>query len=203
MNTFSEDVTLSDWRRNNADAFKHLFTCYYPRLMSFVSSLLDEFAAEDIVQDVFLYVWKNRQVLDMEKNFHSYLFQAAYTRSLDYMKKNRHLEKYQKSSIQDYLDEYDSLANQDETVLEQLYVKDFYEQLYELLDRIPAHRREVFLLTYVRGMQTKEIAEWLNIPRRTVESHLYLAVKFLKKRMTKKEFFYLAIAFDSSVLLCL
>ena len=64
-------------------------------------------------------------------------------------------------------------------------------QLYELLKEIPQQRREVFFLAYLDGKKTKEIADQLDMPVRTVESHLHLTLKFLKKHLSKKDFFFM------------
>lgn len=83
---------------------------------------------------------------------------------------------------------YGEFINEKNAILEKLYTKDFYKQLYMLLEQISPQRREVFILAYIQGMKTKEIAELLELPQRTVESHIYLTLKYLKKRMTAKDF---------------
>lgn len=191
VNTFSESAVLHDLKNGNREAFNNLFRYYYPRLTAYVSSIMGEEIAEDITQDVFLYVWENRQDLYESEGFHSYLFQSAYTRCMDYIRKNQLSEKYQVKTYQDYLDQYKSLLQNDAGALKELYTKDFYQRLYALLDEIPAQRREVFLLTYLKGLRVKEISTLLEIPQRTVESHIYLTIKYLKKKMSKKDFFFL------------
>ena len=79
------------------------------------------------------------------------------------------------------------------TAFDELFTKDFYQRLYELVELLPAPRREVFLLAYIEGRKAKEIAEELAMPVRTVESHLYLALKFLKSKMTKRDFLLLLL----------
>lgn len=193
VNTFSEYTILNDLKNGSREAFNSLFRHYYPRLIAYVSSMMEESIAEDITQDVFLYIWENCDKLYVGKGFHSYLFQSAYTRCLDYIRKNQLSEKYQVKTYQDYLDQYGALLKEDTSILEELYTKDFYKRLYELLEEIPLQRREVFLLTYIKGLRAKEIADSMGIPQRTVESHIYLTIKYLKSKMSKKEFFLLCI----------
>ncbi len=159
--------------------------------MAYVASMVEQKAAEDIVQDVFLYVWENREKLYVSDGFHSYLFQSAYTRCLDYFKKNLSIEKYHSVTYEKYMEDYQNLLKGDNPVIEELSVKDFYRRLYELLEHLPAQRREVFILTYIKGLSTKEIAEQVQIPQRTVESHLYLALRFLKGHMSRNDYYML------------
>ncbi|MCS2917680.1 sigma-70 family RNA polymerase sigma factor [Parabacteroides merdae] len=153
--------------------------------MAYTASMVEQKAAEDIVQDVFLYVWENREKLYVSDGFHSYLFQSAYTRCPDYFKKNLSIEKYHSHTYEKYLEDYQNLLKGDDSVIEELSVKDFYRHLYELLEHLPAQRREVFILTYIKGLTAKEVAEQTRMPQRTVESHLYLALRFLKGHMSE------------------
>ena len=66
--------------------------------------------------------------------------------------------------------------------------KDFYKHLDFLMKQMPTKRKEIFFMAYLEGIKAKEIAKQFQMPIRTVESHLYLAVKFLKKNMTRSHF---------------
>ncbi|MBC5633637.1 RNA polymerase sigma-70 factor [Parabacteroides hominis] len=182
---------LYELKKGNREAFNGVFRYYYPRMMAYVASMVEQKAAEDIVQDVFLYVWENHEKLYVSEGFHSYLFQSAYTRCLDYFKKNLSIEKYHSHTYEKYLEDYQNLLKGDNPVIEELSVKDFYRHLYELLEHLPAQRREVFILTYIKGLTTKEVAEQTRIPQRTVESHLYLALRFLKGHMSRNDYYML------------
>ena len=178
---------LYELKKGNREAFNGIFRYYYPRIMAYTASMVEQKAAEDIVQDVFLYVWENREKLYVSDGFHSYLFQSAYTRCLDYFKKNLSIEKYHSHTYEKYLEDYQNLLKGDDSVIEELSVKDFYRHLYELLEHLPAQRREVFILTYIKGLTAKEVAEQTQMPQRTVESHLYLALRFLKGHMSRND----------------
>ena len=57
------------------------------------------------------------------------------------------------------MEDYQNLLKGDDSVIKELSVKDFYRHLYELLEHLPAQRREVFILTYIKGLTAKEVAE--------------------------------------------
>ena len=175
-----------------------LFKRFYKPLRAYAFRFVnDKDLSEDIVQDVFLYVWENREKLYVSDGFHSYLFQSAYTRCLDYFKKNLSIEKYHSHTYEKYLEDYQNLLKGDDSVIEELSVKDFYRHLYELLEHLPAQRREVFILTYIKGLTAKEVAEQTQMPQRTVESHLYLALRFLKGHMSRNDYYMLCAVFLS------
>jgi RNA polymerase sigma-70 factor (ECF subfamily) len=179
--------------KDSHESFIKLFHYYYPRVIAYVSSIVEDNVAEDITQDVFLYVWENQKKLSLEEGFHSYLFQTAYTRCLDYFRKTHTIRKYNQQAFLEYIEEYRLLLDDDCKTIKSLYVKDFYEHLDSLLNEISSERREVFIMTYFKGMKAKEIAETLGMPQRTVESHIYLTVKYLKSHMSKNDFLLLLL----------
>jgi RNA polymerase sigma-70 factor (ECF subfamily) len=183
----------------NREGFDNLFRHYYPRLKSYVSSFVEDSVAEDITQDVFLYVWENRKKIYVGPAFHSYLFQAGYTRSIDYLKKQQSVTGFSSLIQHEITQIYETLAVNEGDILENLYSEDFYEKLYTLLERIPEQRRNVFLMAYIDGLKTKDIAANLDIPQRTVESHIYLTLKFLKEHFEKKDFFLLLLLIQLSL----
>ena len=179
-------------------ALETLFKRFYKPLRAYAFRFVnDKDLSEDIVQDVFLYVWENREKLYVSDGFHSYLFQSAYTRCLDYFKKNLSIEKYHSHTYEKYLEDYQNLLKGDDSVIEELSVKDFYRHLYELLEHLPAQRREGLIHTYIKGLTAKEVAEQTRMPQRTVESHLYLALRFLKGHMSRNDYYMLCAVFLS------
>lgn len=170
-------------------SFKQLFHDYYPKVVAYVSSILDPDAAEDITQDVFLYIWENRKRLDFSKGLRSYLYQSAYTRCIDYLKKDKSAGKYQAHVFFDHALLYGNLLKDNCTVLEKLFTEDIQQRITELMEKMPEPRRKVFLLSYREGFKNQEIADQLHIPLRTVESHRYLAIRYLRKNLQKRDFF--------------
>lgn len=193
------DHTMIKMGIENREGFDNLFRHYYPRLKSYVSSFVEDSVAEDITQDVFLYVWENRKKIYVGPAFHSYLFQAGYTRSIDYLKKQQSVTGFSSLIQHEITQIYETLAVNEGDILENLYSEDFYEKLYTLLELIPEQRRNVFLMAYMDGLKTKEIAANLDIPQRTVESHIYLTLKFLKEHFEKKDFFLLLLLIQYSI----
>jgi len=199
MSIKSDNINQCSFQIESKDDFDKLFRYYYPRLIAYVSSLLEESAAEDIVQDVFLYVWENRAKIYIGNGFISFLFQAGYTRAIDQIRKERTVSNYSNNVQTTILDIHESIMKTDEGILEQLYSKDFDDTLYSLLEQIPDQRREIFLLAYIEGLKSKEIAEKFCMSQRTVESHIYLTLKFLREHLLKKDFLFLFTLFAFSL----
>lgn len=169
--------------------FEELFCRLYPQVAAYAASILNDNAAgEDIAQEVFVYVWEKRKKLDFGKGFQSYLFQSAYSRCIDYIKRNKRLEKYARQSLLKFSEEYQSYLTNDCHPIKELFSKDFAEKLNALLHHLPETRKQVFELVYRDGLKAKEVSDKLQIPQRTVESHIYLTMKFLRKHLSPFDF---------------
>lgn len=180
-------VLMRELKAGNEEAFATLFRHYYPRLMAYVVSVFPHESAEDIVQDIFLYVWEHREKLYESDGFQSYLFQTAQCRCLDRLKRSQSAEKYNMAIYEVYLKESAESMMHDE-ITDSLSMQDFYKRLYALLDKLPEPRRKVFVMAYIEERRVKEIAALTHMPVRTVESHLYLTLKYLRKHMSRRDF---------------
>ena len=181
----------------NSEQFETLFSDFYPKLLAYTVSILnDKQVAEDIVQEVFLYVWENRHKLQFGKGVLSYLFQTAYTRSIDYIRKNDRYEAYVRDALMDISKEYYSFLQNGCSILYELFSQDFHRELNDLLSKLPETRRKVFELVYEKGLKAREIADLMQMSQRTVESHVYLTMKYLKENMEISDFLFLVSMFS-------
>ena len=58
------------------------------------------------------------------------------------------------------------------------------KEIFSVIESLPEKCKEVFKLSYLNDMKNKEIAELLNISLRTVEAHMYKALKFLRANLS-------------------
>lgn len=127
--------------------------------------------AEDVVQQVFLDFYENIHTKTIEGDLYSYLKRAVYYKSIDVIKKEKSQYKYVES-----LTETDQVAH-----MENLFDRTELEKtIYEVVDELPEQCRAVFVKSRHEGKSNKEIAAELNISVRTVEAHIFKALKRLK-----------------------
>ncbi|AWO00370.1 RNA polymerase sigma-70 factor [Chitinophaga alhagiae] len=157
-------------------AFNKLFAEHYPALRAYAAFLTENTTAEDIVQEVFLNAWENRNTISIHTSAKAYLFKAVYNRSLNHHRngKNKHP-----------LTEADLLRSDPDKnhVIQQLYVNEIRAVLEEAISSLPDKCREVFKLSYLDTMKNKEISEQLGISVSTVEKHINHALKALRKNL--------------------
>lgn len=168
----------------NADSFDELYLAYYPAMLSYARMFLRDQWAEDVVQDVFFNVWKNRHRISTDDPLYKYLLKAVYNRAINYIWKHKRDKQYRSwygSQIdQMVFDYYDPDKN---PILVKIYDNDMRQQLRRAVDELPDKRREIFRMRFFENMSNREIGERLGLTVSTVENHMYLALKNLREKL--------------------
>lgn len=171
-------------QKGDEQAFKLLFEKYSIRLYQFsLKYLKDREDAEDLLNDVFLKIWENKESLKTNLSFQSYLFTIAYNNIRQrFIKKSRE-EKYIRIFTEEYL--LNNSIKED-----QLDYQSFMTRINEIINLFPPRRKEIFLLSYKDELKNNEIAEKLGLSENFVRKQLSIARKFIINQI--KENNYLA-----------
>lgn len=170
-------------RLSNDDekAFEFIYWKYNAHVYNFANSLLySPKIAQDITQNVFLKIWEKRHEINPEQNFNAYLFTIA--RNMVYKETEQKLLSEQ--SLRQLQEEEDVL---DMSTIQTLDYHFTEELCRSLVEELPPARREIFKLSRFERLSNKEIALRLPISERTVETQLYRATRFLKRKLLSDE----------------
>ncbi len=167
------------------EAFQELFERYAPRIYQFsLSYLKNEQDAEELVQDVFLKIWEKRESLDKSKNIKAFIFKVAVNTIYDFIRR-KNIE----SAYKDFASSNFDL--QPDSTWHQVIIHEMIDNLDVLVKQMPAERQKIFRLSREDGLTNDEIAQKLNLSKRTVENQLYRATAFLKKHFRTDSLFAL------------
>ncbi len=156
-------------------AFQMLYERYWNRLYDYtVHKVGLQETAEEIVQDIFIDLWKRRDHLIIER-FDSYLFRAAKNRVIDSIRAGL-VRKYHEQSFRLHL--YTDSQKLDAE--EEIAYKELYSAIHEGLSLLPEKTSEIFTLNRLNQLTAREISTLLDIPVRTVEYHITNALKTMK-----------------------
>ncbi len=175
----SDQKLVEALQAGSKEAFEKLYNKYSKKIYNISRKMyLDNEEAENIVQDVFFKIWRNRINLDSQLSFNSYLITIAKSIIIKLAQKKARFVAYQDYSIN--INPSFSIETEDYIVL-----KDIQEASSRALDELPARQKQVFLLKNSEYLTTDEITSRLGLSKRTVENQLYRATKLLKEKLMK------------------
>ena len=178
---------LTQLKSNDKNAINGLYEAYSRRLFNFAFSYLKtEEDSLDVVQDIFISLWKKRYDLNEDTNLEAYLFTVTKNSVISIFRK-----KISEKGYLEHLRQVAVLFHNDEE--EQYNYQNLSEKIQELVARLPEHRKRIFQMSKEKGLSNKAIAEELNISVKTVEDHMTKARRFIKEHL--KEHGFIAILF--------
>lgn len=162
------------------DAFRYVFMKYFPKMKYFITHIVkSEAVAEELSQDVFEKIWRNRTELSDLRSLSSYLYRMSKNMAINYIE-----HKYVENTyIQDYKAELDF------SIEDELDAKEIKLLIMLEVEKIPEQRKKIFMMSRFENVKNEEIAEKLNISKKTVENHLNLALKQIRKTISFVVFF--------------
>ena len=166
------------------EKYRMLFRHYYAGLSFYASRLVGEDDAEDIVQDVFLEIWRRKEDIDLGEQAQSLLYRSVYARAINLINHRAVVEKHQAEEAELLKKKLEYYQPEQSDVVKRIEDRELRMEIYRAINALPDKCREVFKLSYLYDMKNKEIADALDISLRTVEAHMYKALKMLRGRLS-------------------
>lgn len=174
------------FKENDYKSFELIFHHYYDNLCNYALKYVSSpEIAEEVVSDVFFKLWKNRDRINIESSFQSYLFTSVRNQSLDYLRSQQKL----KNKFEEVNSNMGSFSSNPE---ESYIQEELNKKIEEAIGFLPNQCRIIFRMSRDEGLKYKEISEALNISIKTVETQMGRALKKLKESL--KEMLSLLLA---------
>jgi len=172
-----EQYLISKLNRGDPEAFSEIFSAYYKDIVMFAFSFTKEIASsEEIVQETFVKLWEDHEILDVKKSLKPILLKSVQNKCIDWYRHKKIIKNHN-----EYI-----LANT--SILE--YDTDNYilwSELNELIEtamtRMPEKFREAYEMNRIKGLKYHEIADNLSVSVRTVEVRIGKALEFLRNEL--------------------
>lgn len=168
-------------------AFRLIMDHWYLRLYNFANGYLDHAEnTKEVLQDVFLKLWDNRQKLAEQTNLNAYLFTLTRNRCIDLIRRERLMLQFRTDKQDEYLrltENFDALSD---PILDDLFALELQAEINRAVSGLPEQCRKVFIMSRTNGLKNKEISVSLELSEKTVESHLTKALKTIKLALEQK-----------------
>ena len=178
LQTTDERFLLSAIQNGDLKAYGILFRRYYPMLCAYATRFVELKDAEEIVQDVMLWLWETRQTQTFETSLSQYLFRTVYHRAINQIV--RHQSQLRADTLF-YENMQEMLQDTDFYQLEELQ-----KRIKEAVEALPPTYREAFVMHRFENKGYKDIAEILQVSPKTVDYRIQQALKQL--RITLKDY---------------
>lgn len=168
----NEKALLQQIARGDETAFRKFFLRYNTKVYYFIHHIVPTSAeAEELVQDVFLKLWLNREKLADVDQPDNYLFITSRNRALDHLAKAATEKKRQSSVL---------YTQEDASAEEQLFFKESQAIIHKAVQTLPEQQQMVYRLSKEEGLSREEVAERMQLSPNTVRNHLAAAIRSIR-----------------------
>ena len=184
-NQIEEKILLQKLKQGDEMAFEILFYRYRGKVGNFIKrSIPPQLDLEEIVDEVFLRIWINKEKLDSNGLFGPYLFKIARNLVIDVLRKNINRSVYLHDND---VVRADLSINEADAGIEEKELESWFKAV---LNQLPQKRKDIFLMSRFEDLSYKEIAKKLNISENTVDTQIRRALLFLKSEFNKFRTFF-------------
>ena len=166
-------------RKGDIGQFESLFRSSYVSLVRYARTLInDQDTAEEIVQDLFVRLWQEREKIKIESSLNGYLFRSVHNKCLHHIEHMKVVERHaeEMSSMKPGMNEDPS---------EILHYKELQARIAVILERLPERCGRIFCMSRFEGLKYSEIAEKLSVSVKTVEASMGRALKEFRKELAE------------------
>jgi len=167
-------------RQGDVGQFESLFRSSYVSLVRYAKTLVrDHDTAEEIVQELFFTLWKDREKIQIESSLNGYLYRSVHNRCLHYFEHIKVVEKY--THEMSPMPEAST-----ESPADMLNYRELQARIARILERLPEKCGKIFCMSRFEGLKYSEIAEKLSVSVKTVEANMGRALKEFRKILVEQ-----------------
>jgi RNA polymerase sigma-70 factor (family 1) len=173
-NNLTDDELIALLKKGDQAAFTEIYNSYVGSLAGFAASKLYSLEdARDILHDLFVNFWEQRELLNITSNLESYLFMILRRRIIDKIRHNITREEYA-GVLQSLTVSHQHGADK------QVEAKELQQAINKSLDELSPRVKEIYKLSRENNLSNREIAEKLSLSEQTVKNQLSVALKHLR-----------------------
>ncbi len=159
--------------------FNTLFLTYFrPLTIYALQYMKNQMVAEDIIHDLFMNLYENKETHNRQNLTASYLYRSVHNRCLNQLE-------HKKTWANVSQDLKHSLNPQSDNPFEIVRFIEFENKFMQTLELLSPKCKTIFEMSRIEGKKNQEIADELNLSKRTVETQIRRAMKIMRKKLMK------------------
>lgn len=168
---------LEQIAKGDLNAYRYLFDKYFLELCNFLLLYLrDKSFAEEVALEIFTVIWERREQLQVRSNIKAYLFTAGKNRAISIFRRS-------KQHLLSSLDVEDQSSAADIGSDKYLENQELRQLIEKAIKGLPEQSRKIYQMAWEENLSHKEIAEKLGLSPKTVENHVGIALRKLRKQL--------------------
>ena len=168
----------------NQDYYLCLMKRYEGRLLNYILKIsnINKEDAEDILQEVFLKAYQNLNDFELNFKFSNWIYSIAHNTTISTFRKKNIRPQSVSWDNEELINILESTYNVEKDTIRQLA----YEQILDIINRLPLKYKEVLILKFIENKDYKEISDILHKPMGTIATLINRAKKSLKQELLKE-----------------
>ena len=163
--------------KGDVAAFTEIFYHYTARIYPFIQKMTrSREVTEEIVQDVFISIWNQKEKLTEIDHYAAFIFTIATRKTINYQKSLAR-EKLRMKQHALHAVDYTNITT------EQLDLHESQQLIAQLVEKLPSQRKLIYRLSREQGLNHDEIARQLQISPNTVKNQLVHALRFIRDNL--------------------
>ncbi len=185
MTELQDSELLLQIKQGSQPAFESIFLKYYVGLCTYANSILgSRDSSEEVIQEMFVKLWENRNTLEINNSLKAYLYRTVHNQCINQIESWKVRNRYSKNQA------LDIIPFSGDYPIANLIAKELEDKIKESIDALPEQCREIFLLIRLHNKSYHEVAQKLNLSLNTVKTQMHRAITKLKESLHE----YLPIA---------
>ena len=160
-------------KKGNEASFKEAYLIYYDKLISIAKRFnFTVLTPQDFVQETFLRLYNKRELLNEDVLFDKQLFTICKNIIINHLNRENKIVQLDPSQVE--------VENED---TETEIFEERREKLHTFINQLPEQQQKIFTLHKLENLSYKEIAAMTDLSEKTIANHIYLASKFIRKKI--------------------
>ncbi len=175
---------LYEIKEGHKEAFKKLYDFYKEDVFRFILKMTkSNVFAEDILQQVFIKIWENKEDINPDLNFSAYIKKITFHFTLNFLKRASCDERLRHQIMKGM----NSCASD---ALERLENRDILNLYHEAVNCLPKQKKLIYDLSKREELTYEEIATHTQLSKNTVRNHMAEAIRMIKTFVAGKKNIY-------------